>query len=138
MLDRFFARGFAPAVASILAVALSTAIVRIVDARFEPQHLVFAYLVPIAFIAFRFGTVPATLTALASAGCAGFFVYPPKFSLYIAKPLHVAELMFFVVLAVATTQFIAVLADEKRRGTAPQRASANENDAINRAPPATR
>jgi K+-sensing histidine kinase KdpD len=132
MTGRFSLRRAAPALASILAVALATAVIRLVDARFQPQHLVFAYLVPTTFIAFRYGSVPAKFTAMAGAVCAGFFLYPPKLSLYIAKPLHVAELMFFVVLAVATTQFIAVLADEKRRNATPhpaqRRASALEND----------
>jgi len=116
MFARLFVRIAAPASASILAIALATVVIRVVDVHFGPQHLVFVYILPITLIAFRFGPAAAIMTAIASALCAEFFVYPPKFSLYVAKPLHVAELIFFVVLSVATTQFVAVLAEEKRRG----------------------
>ncbi len=110
------------AAGSIAVVAVATAVIRIIDAACEPQHLIFGYLIPTTFIAFRFGSVPAMLTAMASSICAAFILYPPKFSIYISNPLHVAELMFFFVLSVATTQFIAVLADEKQRNT-PRHAS---------------
>ena len=117
MRGRFSRRNALSAAASIAVVAVSTAVIRIIDAAFEPQHLIFGYLIPTTFIAFRFGSVPAMLTAMASSICAAFILYPPKFSIYISNPLHVAELMFFFVLSIATTQFISVLADEKQRNT---------------------
>jgi hypothetical protein len=46
--------------------------------------------------------------------CAAFFLYPPDFSIYIADPLQIAELTFFSLLVLATSQFVGGFADDER------------------------
>jgi hypothetical protein len=41
-------------------------------------------------------------------------LYPPDFSIYISQPLHMAELSFFSLLVLATSQFIGGFADDER------------------------
>jgi K+-sensing histidine kinase KdpD len=72
--------------------------------------------VPTSFIALRYGSVAAIMTALACTVCAAYFLYPPDFDIRIAQPLHMAELAFFMLLTLATSQFIGGLADDDRLG----------------------
>jgi len=110
-------RQFWSVVISVALVGATTAIIRTIDSVLQPEHLVFAYIIPISYVAVRHGTVPAILTALLCGFCATFFLYPPKFSIYPVSLLHLAELVFFLLLAVATAQFIAVLSDGDRPQT---------------------
>ncbi len=110
-------RQFWTVVTVVALVGATTAIIRTIDSMLQPEHLVFAYIIPISYVAVRNGTVPAILTALLCGFCAAFFLYPPKFSIYPVSLLHLAELGFFLLLAVAATQFIAVLSDGDRPQT---------------------
>jgi K+-sensing histidine kinase KdpD len=107
-------RWAAPVAASVALVALTTVLLTVVYEAWQPDHLIFAYFVPTAIIAVRYGSGPAILTAAASDLCAAYFFYPPDFSFYISDPLQVAELSFFSILALATCQFIGGLADDER------------------------
>ncbi|HEY6257317.1 MAG TPA: DUF4118 domain-containing protein [Xanthobacteraceae bacterium] len=107
-------RWVAPVLVASALVALTTAILLGVYLVVQPEHLIFGYLVPITFVAVRYGSVPAIVTTIASDLCAAYFLYPPDFSLYIADPLQVAELSFFSLLVLATSQFIGGFADDKR------------------------
>jgi two-component system sensor histidine kinase KdpD len=95
-------------------VALTTGILLSVYLALQPQHLIFGYLIPITFVAVRYGSGPAIMTAIASDICAAYFLYPPDFSIYIADPLQMAELSFFSLLVLATSQFIGGFADDER------------------------
>ena len=55
---------------------------------------------------------------------AAYFIYPPKFSVLIDDPQHVAELGFIIVLAIAASKAVAVITDDKpliRRGVETRR-----------------
>jgi K+-sensing histidine kinase KdpD len=80
----------------------------------EPQHRIFVYLVPTALVAIRFGSVAAMLASIASAVSAAYFLYPPKFSIYVANQLYIGELVSFFILASAASQIIAGLAKHAR------------------------
>lgn len=80
----------------------------------QSEHLIFGYLIPITYVAVRYGSVPAIVTAIVSDLCAAFFLYPPDFSLYIADPLQIAELSFFSILVVAASRFLGGFADDAR------------------------
>ena len=67
------------------------------------------YLFPIALVAVLYGSNFAFLTSSASAIAATYFLLPPKFSLYIAKPLHIVELGFFVVTALIAGKIVSLL-----------------------------
>jgi K+-sensing histidine kinase KdpD len=94
--------------------AATTTILLGFDFALEPQHLIFGYLVPVVFIAIRYGSAVGMTCLVASNVFAAYFLYPPRFSLYIRDPLHVAELSFFFLVAVAASQFIGGLADDER------------------------
>jgi two-component system sensor histidine kinase KdpD len=95
-------------------VALTTGILLSVYLALQPQHLIFGYLIPITFVAVRYGSGPAIMTAIASDIGAAYFLYPPDFSIYIADPLQMAELSFFSLLVLAISQFIGGFADDER------------------------
>jgi K+-sensing histidine kinase KdpD len=95
-------------------VALTTGILLAIYLAWQSEHLIFGYLIPITFVAVRYGSVPAIMTTIASDLCAAYFLYPPDFSLYIDDPLQVAELSFFSLLVLATSQFIGGFADDDR------------------------
>ena len=54
------------------------------------------------------------LTSFASALAAAYFCFPPKFSFYISDPLNVAELGFFLLLAVIASKAVAVATRDDR------------------------
>ena len=104
----------APIVVSLAAVLLTTMVLLIVETYLEAEHLALAYLLPTTLVAMRYGSTLAFLASFASGLAAAYFVFPPKFSLYIASPLHVAELGFFILLAVIASKVIAVLTSDLR------------------------
>jgi two-component system, OmpR family, sensor histidine kinase KdpD len=128
-LPKHAAKGFSPnlipaigwrwigaVLASLALIVLATAIIVAVDIALAPRHLVFGYLVPTAVVAILFGRIPALLASLVSALAAAFFLYAPKFSIYITDPLHIAELALFSILAFTASQVIAGLAEDTRGG----------------------
>jgi K+-sensing histidine kinase KdpD len=65
------------------------------DAHPHPQHLVFFYLLPTAFVAILYGSVPAMLCAITATVVGAFFLTDPIFSFYMSDPREVGELIFF-------------------------------------------
>jgi two-component system, OmpR family, sensor histidine kinase KdpD len=108
-------RWVGPVLVATVLVAVTTAILLAMYIEWQAEHLIFGYLIPITFVAVRYGSAPAIVTAIASDLCAAYFLYPPDFSLYISDPLQIAELSFFSVLVVATSQFIGGFADDERQ-----------------------
>ena len=101
-----------PIAMSLGAVSLTTAILVTVDTGGELEHLEIAYLFPTALIAVLYGSNFAFLTSFASAVTAAYFLFPPKFSLYIANPLHIAELGFFMLVALIAGKIVSLLAHD--------------------------
>src|SRR5882724_6773382 len=98
-----------PIALSLGGVSVTTAILVAVDNGAELEHLEITYLFPTALIAVLFGSNFAFLTSCASAITAAYFLFPPKFSLYIANPLHIVELGFFVVVALIAGKIVSLL-----------------------------
>jgi K+-sensing histidine kinase KdpD len=113
-------RWVGPVLVAAALVALTTGILLSIYLALQPQHLIFGYLIPITFVAVRYGSWPAIMTAAASDFCAAYFLYPPDFSIYISDPLQMAELSFFSVLVLATSQFIGGFADDERMRKRPR------------------
>jgi K+-sensing histidine kinase KdpD len=65
------------------------------DAQPRPQHLVFFYLLPTAFVAILYGSVPSMLCAITATVVGAFFLTDPPFSFYMSDPREVGELIFF-------------------------------------------
>jgi two-component system sensor histidine kinase KdpD len=95
-------------------VLLTSVILLAVDSSVDAKALVFIYLLPTVVMAMHYGSTVAVLTSFASALAAAYFFFPPKFSFYIADPLHIAELGFFLLLAVIASKAVAVVTRDDR------------------------
>ena len=89
--------GIVPVAVSLVAILWTTIVLTAVHSNLmadDPEHLALAYLLPTIFVAIFFGSTLAIASSFVSGLAAAYFIYPPKFSLYIADPRHVAELGF--------------------------------------------
>jgi K+-sensing histidine kinase KdpD len=93
------------------AVLLATFVLLAVDSHLAPDHLVLGYLLPTVIIAMHYGSTLAVVTSFVCGLAAAYFLFPPKLSFYIADPLHIAELGFFLLLAVIASKAVTVLTD---------------------------
>ncbi len=66
---------------------------------------------PTTLIAIGYGSRAAMLTSIGGVILAAYFLYEPTFSFYIKQPLHMAELAFFTLLALAASQVVAKIND---------------------------
>jgi K+-sensing histidine kinase KdpD len=118
-----------PVLVAFAAVLLATFVLLAIDSYLAPDHLVLGYLLPTIVIAMHYGSTLAVVTAFISGIAAAYFLFPPKLSFYIADPLNIAELGFFLLLAVIASKAVAVLTDDIRpRNSHPRnRARARSN-----------
>ena len=80
----------------------------------DTEALAFIYLLPVIVMAMHYGSTVGVLTSFASALTAAYFCFPPKFSFFISDPLNVAELGFFLLLAVIASKAVAVVTKDDR------------------------
>lgn len=109
--------GIVPVAVSLAAILWATMVLTAVQSNLtadDPEGLALAYLLPTIFIALFFGSSLAVASSFASGLAAAYFIYPPKFSLFIADPRHIAELGFILLLAVTASKAVGVLTDDKR------------------------
>jgi len=106
----------APVVISLASVFVTTGILLVIDSYLDAQHLVLGYLLPTILIAIYYGSTLAVLTSFASGLAAAYFLFPPKFSFYVADLNHVAELGFFLLLAVIASKAVAVITGDRTAG----------------------
>jgi K+-sensing histidine kinase KdpD len=92
---------------SLALVALGTAMLVAFDMAFDIPHLIFAYLLPILFVARRFGQFEALTATAVYSVIAAFFFYAPRFSFYVDDVTDFVELTSFCVLALLVIQFFA-------------------------------
>jgi K+-sensing histidine kinase KdpD len=96
-----------------LALILLTSLV-LVEARAlniwrDPEDLALVYIFPTIFIAVFFGSSVAVMSSFAGALAAAYFIYPPYDSILVDDPRHIAELGFFLLLAITGSIMVAVL-----------------------------
>jgi K+-sensing histidine kinase KdpD len=96
------------------AVLLTTLVLLAVHSYLAPDHLVLGYLLPTVVIAMHYGSTLAVITSFAGGIAATYFLFPPKFGFFIADPLGVGELGFFLLLAVIASKAVAVFTDDIR------------------------
>ena len=82
------------------------------------QYLIFGYLIPTTIVAVLYGNAFALLISFASGLSAAYFLFPPKFNLYIGDPLHVFVLVIFVLIAFAVSKVASLLTYGTRINTA--------------------
>jgi len=121
-----------PVAASLAFVGLTTAALLAMQARLQQEHLIFIYLLPVALMAVRYGSLSA-VGVIASGVVAAYLIYAPRFSFEIASPLDLTELLLFCVLGLLAGRVVAGVAGDravagwswrigmKRRGRAGQR-----------------
>lgn len=114
-----YRRWTTPVTASVVLIALTTVVLWQIDAQLNHEHLIFIYFLPTALVAIRYGSISAMGVTIASSFIAAYFLYPPRFSLFINNPLHFLELILFSLLALLASQVVSGLAKdgevEKRR-----------------------
>jgi 8-amino-7-oxononanoate synthase len=98
-IGRLRALHYASTQTSLNLVALATACLIAVDVHYDIPYLVFGYLLPILFVARKFGSMPALISTATSIACSAFFLFEPVFSLYVQDPKDVAELVIFAIIA---------------------------------------
>ena len=97
---------------SLLAIIWTTVFLTWIQIYFvadDVEDLALAYLLPTILIAVFFGSTLAIAGSFVSALAAAYFLYPPKFSLYIADPTHAAELGFILLLSVTASKATGVM-----------------------------
>ena len=100
-----FVKGVAPFVVTLAVVAVTTAVqLYFKFAGAGPHHPIFLYLLPIALVAFLFGSMPATLFAIVAIFCSAFFLYDPIYSFRVANPREFGDLICFMILALMTVK----------------------------------
>jgi len=104
-----------PVAICVAAVFATSIVLYTMNSYLAAQHLVLGYLLPTILIAVYYGSTFAVLTSFASGLAAAYFLFPPIFSFYIADPMHVAELGFFLLLASIASKAMSVLTDDARR-----------------------
>jgi two-component system, OmpR family, sensor histidine kinase KdpD len=104
-----------PVVMTLAAVLATTVLLLAADAQLAAEHLVLGYLLPTIVIAVYYGSTFAVLTSFVSGLTAAYFLFPPKLSFYISDTTHIAELGFFLLLAIVASKAVAVLMDQPRR-----------------------
>jgi len=99
---------------ALSAILVTSAALLAVDAFLDAKPLIFIYLLPTVVMAMHYGSTVAVLTSFASGLATAYFFFAPKFSFYIADPLNVAELGFFLLLAVIASKAVAVVTEDGR------------------------
>jgi K+-sensing histidine kinase KdpD len=109
-----------PILVAFAGILLTTFVLLAIDAYLRPDHLVLGYLLPTVVIAMHYGSTLAVLTCFAGGLASAYFLFPPKFSFYISDPFNVAELGFFLLLAVIASKAAAAVTDDIRMRNAPR------------------
>src|SRR5262245_44132328 len=86
----------------------------------RPRHVIFAYVLPVAAVAIISGSRAALVASVASGLCAVYFLYSPSFSFYVADPLDIAGLGFFLLFVSLGSHTMARILHDARRSSVPQ------------------
>lgn len=103
-----------PVALPLVLVGATTLLLVAIDVYLDTELLVFGYLVPTTLAAVAYGSLAGTFTAIVSALCASYFLYPPTFALWIDNRLHVVELVIFAALALAASYIVGCMAERHR------------------------
>lgn len=106
-------RRLTPVALSLILVAATTALLWLIEARLDQQHLIFIYFAPTAWIAIRYGSVSAMCVTVASSFAAAYFLYPPQLSFLIDSRLDILELILFGMLALLASKVVSGFANDE-------------------------
>jgi two-component system, OmpR family, sensor histidine kinase KdpD len=103
-----------PLLIALCAILITSGALLVLDRFLNARSLIFVYLLPTVVMAMHYGSTVAVLTSFASSLAAAYLFFPPKFSFYVADPLNIAELGFFLLLAVIASKAVAVVTEDGR------------------------
>jgi K+-sensing histidine kinase KdpD len=106
-------RWISPITVSLLLVAVTTALLWVIQPRLEQDHLIFIYFVPTTLIAIRYGSLSAMGVIIASSLAAVYFLYPPQLS-FVLTWLQFIEVLLFSMLALLASQVVSGFAKDGR------------------------
>jgi K+-sensing histidine kinase KdpD len=109
-----------PVVVALALASLATALLFVVRQTLGgEQHLVFFYLLPMAFVAAFYGGWVAMICVAMASACAAFFLYDPIYSFYVSNAADAGELICFTGLALigakCTSDLLRPVSDLPRR-----------------------
>jgi K+-sensing histidine kinase KdpD len=108
---------YATAIALLLVVGLTAALAAL--QRFVAVETVtIIYLIPVLVGAIRGGVVPAVVAALAAIGASAFFFYEPIYDFRVHNPIHLIDLVLFIIVAVVTGQLATSVRRARMRAEA--------------------
>ncbi len=99
----------APIVVPFLIIIAVTQVLYFFKDVVHARHLVFFYLLPTAFVAMLYGSVLSMICAIDATLVAAFFLCDPSFTLYVADPREVGELITFAGVALLGAKCTAEL-----------------------------
>ncbi len=98
-------------VISLVLVAVLTGALAALQRFVDVGTVTVIYVIAVLFAAIRGGIVSAVITALAAVAATAFFFYPPIYDFRVYDPVHILDLVLFIVVAVVTGK----LATDARR-----------------------
>src|SRR5690242_4654577 len=107
-----FRRWISPITVSLLLVAVTTALLWVLQPRLQQEHLIFIYFVPTTLIAIRYGSLSAMGVIIASSLAAAYFLYSPQFSFMVSSRLELLEIVLFSLLALLASQVVSGFAKD--------------------------
>jgi two-component system sensor histidine kinase KdpD len=87
---------------SLILLALLTAAMAGLQSFVHVGTVTITYLIAVLFAAIRGGVFPAVVTSVAAIGIAAFFFYAPIYDFRVYSPIHLIDLVLFIVVAVVT------------------------------------
>jgi two-component system sensor histidine kinase KdpD len=100
---------------SLLLLAVLTAALAGLQRFTDVQTVTTIYLIAVLFAAIRGGVVPAVVSAVAAIGAAAFFFYPPIYDFRVHNPIHLVDLVLFIIVAVVTGKLATDVRKAKMR-----------------------
>jgi two-component system, OmpR family, sensor histidine kinase KdpD len=100
-------RQFSPIAIALALVAATTIAIFGLVALFGLRQGAIIYLIPVTFVATRWGLVPALTAAVAGSVAAEYFFYDPTFSFVISDPQEIVDLILYISVAVVTSPLAA-------------------------------
>src|SRR5262245_49526810 len=85
-------------------VAALTAALAMLQRFIAVETVTIIYLIPVLVGAIRGGVVPAVVAAVAAIAASAFFVYAPIYDFRVHNPIHLVDLLLFIIVAVVTGQ----------------------------------
>ena len=105
---------------SLLLLAFLTAALAALQNFADVATVTIIYLIAVLFAAIRGGIIPAVVSAVVAIGAAAFFFYPPIYDFRVHNPIHLVDLVLFIIVAVVTGK----LATDVRRARMREQADA--------------